>query len=428
MLKNYFKVAIRNLLKNRVFSLINIFGLAIGLAGFSLIFLYVSFELSYDKFHKDSNNIYRVTTHQVVENVIRTRDAMSFAPSGRAIYDEYPEVINFTTTRKQFGNFTLRIEDQLFSEKMVLAVDTNFLDIFNYPVVQGDTDDPLRDPNSMVLTRSMATKLFGDEDPIGKSVHVYTGFDVPFRVNAVIEDVPENTHYKFDLLISFESVMENALEDAWNGFNYYTFIKLQEGADLEALKSRMPAISKKYLTEESTLVFNLQPIESIHLYSDHTYEPEVHGNARTVYFLGIISLFIIIIAWVNYINLSTAKAMDRAREVGMRKVVGAQRFQLIKQFLTESMLINLVGGIIAITIIQLVKPAFNELIGKDVIFSAWLNIDLLLTMGGLFLLGTFLSGFYPSLVLSSFQPVSVLKGKLRTSSKGIALRKGLVIF
>ena len=428
MLRNYFKVGFRSLLKNRVFSMINILGLAVGLAGFSLIWTYVSFELSYDKFHNDSHNIYRVTTDQIVENVIRTRDAMSFSPEGRALFDEYPEVINFTTTRKQFGNFTMRIGDQLFAEKMVLAVDTNFLDMFNYPIIEGDSENPLRDPHSMVLTRSVARKLFGDESPIGKSVHVYVNFNTPFRVTGVVEDTPENTHYKFDMLISFESITESANQDGWNGFNYYTYIKVREGTNMDALRARMPEISRKYLSDETTLFFNLQSLESIHLYSNFTFEPEVHGSARTIYFLGIISVFIIIIAWVNYINLSTAKAMDRAKEVGMRKVVGAQKLHLIKQFLIESMLINIISAIIALTIIQLVKPAFNELIGKEVILSAWLNVDLLTTMLLLFFLGTFLSGFYPALVLSSFQPVSVLKGKLRTSNKGIALRKGLVIF
>ena len=428
MIKNYIKVAARNLLKNRAFSLINILGLAIGLAGFALIFLYVSFELSYDKFHTQSHNIYRVTSDQIVEDVIKTRDAMSWSPEGKVLYDELPQVINFTTTQKLFGNFTMRRGDQLFTEKMALAADTNFLEIFNYPVIKGDASDPLKNPNSIVLTRSLAEKIFGDEDPIGEQLMVYGSFRNSFDVTAVIEDVPQNTHYKFTMIISFESIKEQAAQDGWNNFNYYTYIKVSEGADLQSIWDKIPELSRKYLSEETTLFFNLQPIEDIHLYSDFTFEPEVHGNARTVYFLGVISLFIIVIAWVNYVNLSTAKAMDRAKEVGMRKVVGARKPQLIKQFLTESMIVNLVSAIIALTIIQLFKPLFNELIGKEVIISTWFNLDLLLTMSLLSILGTFLSGFYPALVLSSFQPVSVLKGKLRNSLKGILLRKGLVVF
>ncbi len=428
MLKNYFKVAVRSLLKNRAFSLINIFGLAIGLAGFGLIYMYVDLELSYDKFHTDSHLLYRVTTDQVVENVVGTRDAESFAPEGKVLMDELPEITAYTTTQKLFGNFDLRIGEKLFTEKSVVAADTNFLRLFNYPIINGDMREPLKDPNTIILTTSIAKKYFGNEDPIGKIIHVYSGFNRPFTVVATIADVPENTHYKFDMLISFESIRERWERDEWGGFNYYTYIKVTEGSDMKALKTKMWALSEKYLSDQATLYFTPQPVEDIHLYSNITFEPEVHGSMKTVYFLGVIALFIIVIAWVNYINLSTAKAMDRAREVGMRKVVGAKKVQLISQFMMESVLINFLSAIIAITIIQLTSPAFNDLIGKQVLQGAWLNTQLLVAMLGLTFVGSILSGVYPAMILSSFKPVAVLKGKLRTSLKGILLRKGLVIF
>ncbi|MEQ9424697.1 MAG: ABC transporter permease [Cyclobacteriaceae bacterium] len=428
MLKNYFKVAIRNLFKNKAFSVINIAGLAIGLTGFTLIYMYVTFELSYDKFHDDSDRIYRVVTDQVVEADVLTRDAMSFAPEGRALMDELPEIEAFTTTQKMWGNFNLRVGDQLFTEKAVVAADTNFLKLFNYPVIKGDASDPLREPDKMILTESTARKYFGNENPLGKLVHVYSGLDKSFQVVGIIEDVPQNTHYKFDMLISFESIRERWENDAWGGYNYYTFIKVAEGINIDALRAKMWALAPKYLNEETTLVFTPQKMEDIHLYSNLTFEPEVHGNMRTVYFLSIISIFIIIIAWVNYINLSTAKAMDRAKEVGLRKVVGAQKFQLVKQFLIESLLLNFVSAVLALTAIQILAPFFNTLVERQIILNVWSDAALLITMSVLFLVGTILSGFYPAMVLSSFKPVAVLRGKLRTSFKGIMLRKGLVIF
>ena len=428
MIKSYLKAALRSLLKDKVYSMINILGLSFGLAAFLLIYFYVDFERSYDDFHQDADQLYRVTTDNVVNGVLGVRDAMSFNPQGAAMKEELPEVIDYTTTFKWFRNFNVRIEDEIFMERPVLAVDTNFLRLFSYPIVAGNKTEPLKEPFSMVLTRSIAEKYFGDEDPVGKTVMVHSGMDKSFKITGVVEDPPQNTHYKFDMLFSINSIQDRLDEDGWNGFNYYTYLKISKDADIDALKAKMPELTKKYLNAETTLVFNLQKMRDIHLHSNFTFEPEVHGNARTVGFLAIIAFSILIIAWVNYINLSTAKSMERAREVGMRKVVGASKSHLITQFLSESLLINLISLCLAITFVQILFPFYKDLLGYEGIPDFWERPGVSGLIIVLFLTSSFLSGFYPSLVLSSYRPVSILRGKFRTSVKGAILRKSLVVF
>lgn len=429
MFKNYFKISFRNLVKQKVFSAINILGLAIGLSAFLLINQYVAFEKSYDKFFADSDRLYRLTTDQVLGGVIGTRDAMSFAPSGQALVDAVPEFINSTVTY-QFQEMIIRKNDRSLTEKRAIAADSNYLELFNYKVIAGgDPSLMLKDPKSIVLTESRAKAYFGDENPIGKTLKVLSGFEEGFKVTGVIEDMHENTHYKFDILLSIYTLQDRMERDGWSGFNYYTYLKLASGADIDEVKNKMPKMFELSGNEESesTLAFNLQPVEEIHLYSDYTYEPEVHGSAETVIFLNVISILIIIIAWVNYINLSTAKAIDRAREVGVRKAIGAHKGQLVFQFLFESLLLNILAALLAVFFAELVYPAFNELVGKDVIGGVWLNKYFLIKVFAFALIGAIVSGLYPAFVLSNFKAVTVLKGKFRNSAKGTLLRKGLVI-
>ncbi len=428
MIKNYFKIAVRNLFKNKVFTLINTFGLFIGLTAFLLIYSYVDFERGYDKFHSDADRIYRVITDNIVNGVNGARDAMSFSPLGKAMYDELPEVELYTTSMQMFEDLIFQKGDELLKETEVTAADERFLDMFPYKLIYGNKETALTEPNSLVLTQSAARRLFGEENPTGRTLQGRGIHDGSFKITGVIEDIPGNTHYKFDILMSFKTIEDRAIADGWNGYNFYTYVKLKPGTKVNTVQAKLPAFSDKYLDPTSTLEFTMQPLTDIHLTSGITYEPEATGNARTVGFLFVIALFIIAIAWVNYINLSTARSMDRAKEVGLRKVVGARRGQLIRQFMTESLLINIIGGILALTAVQLFGPSFNNLTGKELIQNVWVSEKIVLILILLILGGSFLSGIYPALVLSSFKPVSILKGKLRNSKSGLLLRRGLVVF
>lgn len=428
MFKNYLKISVRNLAKQKVFSVINMVGLAIGLAAFLLINQYVAFEKSYDRFFSDSDRLYRLTTDQVLEGVIGTRDAMSFAPSGPALVEAVPEIINSTVTY-QFTELVLRKNDQSVREKKAIAVDSNYLELFDYKVIDGDPNTMLNEPFSIVLTESKAYDLFGDQSPVGQTIKVLSGFHKGFKVTGVIQDVPENTHYKFNLLVSIGSMQESVDRDAWRSFNYYTYLKLAPQTNIVELRRKLPRMHEiaGFNESDADLEFNLQPVENIHLYSDYTYEPETHGSADTVIFLNIISILIIVIAWVNYINLSTAKAIDRAREVGVRKAIGAHKIQLVSQFLFEAFMLNILAAIFAIFMAQLLYPSFNHLVGKDIIDGIWDNKLFLTKIFGFATLGAVVSGLYPAFVLSNFKTVVVLKGKFRNSAKGTILRKGLVI-
>lgn len=428
MFKNYFKISFRNLVKQKVFSAINIIGLAIGLAAFLLINQYVQFEKSYDRFFSDSDRLYRLTTDQVLDGVIGTRDAMSFAPSGPALVEKVPEIINSTLTYK-FNSLILRKDDRSFTAKEIVAADSNYFELFDYKVISGDPKTMLSEPNSIVLTESRAKAYFGDINPVGQSIMVLSGFHKNFKVTGVIQDIPENTHYKFNILISIITFQERVERDAWRSFNYYTYLKLAPNTDIDELRAKMPRMYEISGENESdtNLEFNLQAVEDIHLYSDYTYEPETHGSATTVVFLNIISILIIIIAWVNYINLSTAKAIDRAKEVGVRKAIGAHKLQLIVQFLFESFMLNMFAAVFAILTAQMLYPNFNQLVGKDVIGSIWLNELFLIKVFSFAFVGGLVSGIYPAFVLSNFRAVTVLKGKFRNSVKATILRKGLVV-
>ena len=428
MLKNYIKIAIRNLLKNKVFSLINILGLAIGMAACLLILQYVRFELSYDEFHPEAEQLFRVTTVNFNNGEAVYSDAMSFNGVGLMLKERMPEVLAFARVRDLSQGIIIQNGEDVFTEKEVMLTDPSFLELFNYPLIQGNPATALTEPFTIVMTRSMATKYFGDENPIGKVLQVPTGrFTGDYEVVGLIDDVPGNTHLKFDMLIAYDTFWSVGEELNWNAFNDYTYIKVAEGTDPEALQEKIRPLSKEYISEESTLVFYLQPMMDIHLHSNMSYEAEVNGSAQSVHFLSLIAIFIIFIAWVNYVNLATARAVDRAKEVGMRKVVGARKKQLVWQFLFEAMLLNLLATLAALTLVQLCMPVFEQLVGKS-LFSIWTDETFWFALSGIFVLGAVVSSIYPAFVLSSFRPLTVLKGKFRHSSKGIVLRKALVIF
>lgn len=444
MLKNYFKTAWRNLLKNKIFSFINIAGLAIGMAACLLILQYVNFELSYDQFNKNVSDIYRVYNDRYQSGKLIQHGTITYSAIGKAMQTDYPAVINHTRVFP-WGNNIITYGDKKFGDQFVIAVENSFLDIFSYSLIEGDYKTALKDPYSVILTQTAAGKYFGVLDNnlnsiIGKAIII--GRDsLPYKVTGICKDVPENSHLQFDIIVSYVSMLagNNPYKEADYDFkdsDFWHYIQLKHGTDYKTVEAKLEAFSQKYFQGNkisgSVEKFYLQPLAKAHLYSDFEYEIGKTGSATVVLGLLIIALFIIVIAWVNYINLSTARSSERAREVGVRKVTGATRSQLIKQFLTESLLINITALAIAVLLVIILQPAFNSLVQHQLSFSDLFQKSLggySITLGllALILTGIFISGFYPALVLSSFRPILVLKGKFSASKKGIVLRKGLVI-
>ncbi len=427
MLNNYVKVSARTLKQHKVYSGINIIGLAVGLVGFLLINEYVKFERGYDSFHQNADEIYRISSVEMIDNLVDSKDAMAPYALGERVANELPEVKTYTITKKIDENIVMRYGDKIFEELNVASADSNFLDIFPYKILRGTPEAMFEEPLSIVLTESQARKYFGVEDPMGKSIQVVSPYNYPLKVTGVIEDIPANTHYRFDILLSDKTLAEDQDYNKWNWFNYYLYVRLQPGTDLAATTEKLTKISKDQYGEETNNAWETRPIQWIHLHSDFTFEPQQIGNKKSVDFLAIISIFILVIAWVNYINLSTARAVDRAKEVGLRKVIGAFRGQLMGQFLMESFLINLLSGLVAIGLAELLLNGFNNLVGVHILDNIWNHLPFIQNLAIFILLGTFLAGFYPALVLSGFRPIQVLKGKFRNSKGGVNLRKGLVV-
>ncbi len=425
MFKNYLKIACRNVLKTKFCSSINIIGLAVGIAVCLLILQYVTFELSYDKFHTNLDDIYRLELEGF---------AGSHGAAAQAVKEAFPEVrdyvkLNLSNTEGIYSN-----KDIKFREEKVFFATDSFFSVFSFNLLKGDPKTALLEVNTAVLSESTAKKYFGSADPVGKSI-IFGGTQ-RYKITGIVEDVPANSHFHFDMLISWPTLvrMRGAwIESSWTSCPYYTYLLLQTGADSETFESKLKEffeqkekeINKK---EREELDYHLKPLKDIHLYSNLDFEIEKNGDARTVYFLIIIALVVLSIGWINYINLSTARSMERAREIGIRKVVGAFRIQLIRQFLTESLLFNIAAVILAIITVQVFLPFFNQLTGTPLSFKLWSDARFWLVCISMFTLGVLLSGLYPAFVLSSFKPVAVLKGKLARSSKSGALRKCLVVF
>ena len=426
MFKNYFKISIRNLARHKMFTAINVIGLAIGLSSFLLINEYIRFEKSYDAFFTDADQLYRVSYVAQENGKDGVKDAMSSYLVGEVLNDELPEVVQHTVTKK-LDKMTMRFGNDTFIEDYAVSADSNFLKMFDYKILQGSIDEMMSQPLSVVLTASRAKAYFKGENPKGKTIEELAPMKATLKVTGVIEDVPENTHYTFDMLISDKTMQERYDYKSWNWNNYYVYVKFMKGTDLTGLQEKVTEITYKYVDEERETRLDIHPVKDIYLKTDFTYEPQVHGSQQAVTFLVIISIFIIVIAWVNYVNLSTARAIDRAKEVGLRKVIGAFKRQLIGQFLFEAFLINFLGAILAMCLAEILLPFFNGLIGKEIVENVWNHTPFLISLIGFWVLGALISGFYPAIVLSGFKPITVLKGKFRTSKRGVALRKGLVI-
>jgi putative ABC transport system permease protein len=423
MFANYFKISLRNLWKNKGFTSINIFGLATGIACSLLIFLFIKAETSYDRFHKDADNIYRVVKDFVNDDGSLIPDATTPAPLAPAMQKEIPEVVSITRLRPNWGrSYLIKYADKKISEEKIYGVDSSFFDVFTFPFVKGNAKNTFKDINSIVLTETSAKKIFGNEDPIGKTIHVDAFGDM--MVSAVLKDVPANSHFHFEFLVSYRKQPGNIGQVTnWNNYNDYTYVKTKPGINSTSFIKKIQQLNDRNV-EKSYSVFYVQPVKDIHLTSNLKWELEPNGDRQYVNIFTIIALFIILIAGINYMNLSTAKASVRAKEIGVRKVSGALRTSLINQFLFESVVMCLIASMIAIGIAQLLLPVVNELTGKQL--SLFAGSALLYAIVGSLLLGI-VAGFFPALYLSSFKPIAVLKGLKLNEQGALSLRKVLVV-
>ncbi len=442
MIRNYLLTALRSFLKHRTFTFLNVTGLSLGLVASLLILQYVKYEKSFDKFHDRASDIYRVEYDFWQNGKLRFECAAAVPAVGPALKNNFPEVERFTRLYPMNGVVSYDSPENGFiahrEEKMQIT-DSSVFKVFGWKLLKGDKDEVLSGPNKAVISEKAARKYFGVADPIGKRIKI--GNDLNYEVTGVFEDIPENSHIKFDFLLSYETLYdpgesptEASAQTSWGWYDFNTYVLLRPGTDVPALQAKWDQYVYNLRHEDwnkrnNKQAFVLQPMTDIHLYANllQESEPDERGDGDSVYALTFIALFILIIAWVNYINLATAKSFDRANEVGVRKAMGAQAGQLMRQFLSESLLVNLFASAIAVLAVRLLWPSFADLSGRPIPVSYMLDADFWLLLTGLFLVGTLLSGSYPALVLSRFKPVVVLKGKVMRTSQGSILRKTLVV-
>ena len=431
MLKNYFLISYRHLLKDKVFSFINIFGLALGIASFLLIISYVRYEYSYDHINENIDNIYRVES--IFYKGDQKTDHWPTSTNGYApaMKETFPEIIDYTRINWYNSDRMVRYEEIKFRENHVCFADSNFFTFFEYPVIRGNRETFLKEPNTMIISESAAKKFFGNEDPLGKRLQISTFRDAfDCEVTGVFADIPGNHTMQFDFLISWITSAK-WLWDFWYLHESYSYVKLREGTDPKKLADQFPALSEQYKTrttlKDHTWAIDFVPLADIHLNEAKPYEVEAKGNRKAVNFLLLISFVILLIAWVNYINLSTAKAMARAREVGIRKVSGSDKLQLIFQFMLESAFINILAAILAFGIVLLALMILPELTGSTFELVMMSDPEFYTIFLSVVLVGIVLSGLYPAFILSGFKPSVILKGKYNTSADGALLRRGLVV-
>lgn len=429
MLRNYISVAYRSLFKNRVFSFLNIFGLAIGMAAFLFIIHYVRFERSYENFHENADNIYRVTLDLYNGSEYVVTDCETHAPLAPMLKAKQPEVVDYVRMFHNDGLQDIEVDNRRFLDEGIYFADASVFTVFTLHTLQGDPETALVEPYKIALSETAAKKYYGKTDVVGESLklsnHIY-------QVTAVFEDLPSNTHLKYIALLSHATLPKMFSwyndTDNWGGNNEYTYLQMAPGTDVTKFNKTLADLSVALKDKIDDDRFVAEPIKDIHLFSNKSFEPELNGSARVVYVMLIIAIFIIVIAWVNYVNLSTARAIERAREVGIRKVMGSVRMQLVLQFLAESFIINILAAIITFLIFQTGLPFFRYLTGQPLPFDFTSDVIFWYIFIGLIVTGSLLSGLYPAFVLSSFQPSAVLKGKFRTSLHGQQLRKALVVF
>lgn len=439
MFQNYFKIAWRNLLRNRAFSAINITGLAIGLASCMLISLYVLDELSFDRYNEKADQIVRVIFKGTMQGG-KINEAHVMPPTAQTLKADYPEVLEATRLR-QAGAPTVIIADKQYTGDYMAFVDSNFFQVFTLPLLKGDKKTALAEPNTLVLTKKMSETYFGSQDPIGRII-TFKGSKTPFKVTGMIDKVPENSHFHYEIFASMSS-FEDSKSSSWMISEFFTYLVLPKGYDYKKLEAKLPQTVDKYVGPQlkqamgvtmsefkksgNNIGLYLQPLTDIHLHSDFGYDLGNNGDIKYVYIFGAVAMIMLVIACINFMNLSTAAASRRAREVGVRKVMGSQKKELIGQFLLESTLLFSIALVFAIIIGLTALPLFNQLSGKNLNmqFSQISGFLPQLLLFGLII--GILAGSYPAFFLSSFKPISVLKGKVTTEKGSISLRSGLVV-
>jgi len=440
MLRNYFKIAFRNLWRNKAFTAINIAGLALGIATCLLIMLFVQSELGYDRYNEKASRIVRVVIRGKMQ-VGEIKDAHVMPPVAATLKKDFPEIEEATRIRT-YGRPRITYGAKTFKEDAIAFVDSNFFRVFTVPLIKGDPNTALVSPNNVVISRSVAKKYFGDEDPIGKVLQ-FKDNNAAATVTGMFDEIPTNSHFHFGVLGSMSTLAE-AREATWLSSNYFTYLVLPEHYDYKKLEAKLPQEIDKYLAPQlekgigmtmeqfrkngNSIGLFLQPLTDIHLHSDLTGDMEPYGDIHYIYIFSAIAIFMLLIACINFMNLSTAGASKRAREVGVRKVMGSVKRQLVAQFLLESFLLTAVAMMLALVLVRWALPLFNNLAGKDLALNIISNVWML---AGLLLFGLFtglLAGSYPAFFLSSFNPIAVLKGNLTSGKKSAGLRGGLVVF
>lgn len=428
MLKNFLKIAFRNIWKNKTFSAINIVGLSIGMATCIVIMLFVFYENSYDKIH--TKNIYRLDEVQKFEGMVAPQKvALSMYPMGPSLKADFPEVKNFTRIRPfrkielTYGEKKLYLEDALWA-------DERFFELFDYKLLEGEGSKVLREPNTVVLSEESAKNIFGSADPIGKTLVRYDRDTLTFKVSGIMENVPSNSHLQFDALFSFKTTDRPQNMENWGSNWLVTYLELGQGVNMSELEKKFPAFLKKHMKEDGWKYYELflQPLADVHAKSTeitHDYINAQNFDRTYTYIFSIIAVIVLVIACVNFMNLSTARSMGRAKEVGLRKAIGAQRFQLAWQFIGESVLLSFIALILAVILVKLVLPPMADFSERDLGFPIFTNPALLCTiLSGTVVIGV-LSGLYPAAFLSSFDPITVLKGTLRIGKS--SFRSALVV-
>ena len=429
MIKNYLRIAWRNTKRHRGFSLINIVGLAIGMACSILILVWIQDELSFDRFHEKRDRIYRI----IVENEQGFKAAGTCPiPLAPLLKERYPEVLESARFCNGFQKFLIESEGRVFSEEIGI-VDPSFFEIFTFPFTEGDPGTAFDDPHSLVMTERLAQKYFGTEHPVGKTLLILSSDreKISFTVTGLLKNIPHNSHLKLDIFVPFNALDElvwwaNDFEK-WGDWSYFTYVLLQPGSSVLEVNTKITSLVKEsYKQGEMTDKFTLQPLTRIHLYSNYKYDLAGHGDIHTIHIFAIVALFILLIACANFMNLSTARFAKRAKEVGLRKTVGAQRIQLTRQFFCESLFLVLLSFFAALVLVKLAQPVFNQLTGKQLgmdLANFWFVLSLVLVV----VFTGLLSGSYPALFLSALQPAEVLRGVTKTSTKGGLFRKILVV-
>jgi len=428
MFKSYGKIAFRQILRHKGYSFINISGLATGMTCCILILLWVQDELCYDRFHDNIEELCRIV--QEYQNTDGTHYSIALTPEplGPFLEEEFPEIINATRYRPYYRAL-IEYENRGFYENGFCFADPAFFKMFTFPFISGDPERALEDPNSVVITESIAAKYFGNEYPVGKTLRMEDQYD--FYVSGVIRNIPGNSHIKFDFIGQFDMFLEGfnwGGGRGWGSHSYYTYIQLQDQSNILDLNAKVFDFLKKF-NPETTNKLVLQPVREIYLYSHFT--SDLGGDSKDksvyVYVFSIIALFVLLIACINFMNLTTARSGSRAKEIGMRKVTGAQRSNIIIQFFSESLLITFIALVFSFILVLLLLPVLNTLSAKQLTFDSLINIRILLGLGGIALITGIIAGSYPALFLSSFKPVKVLKGAMISSSKNSLFRKALVV-